>query len=921
MIEDSAGPVEAGRPLRRALFGREDTVARVIDTAIAPEAAPLVLLTGPIGVGRSSVLSAVEDGLRGRAVDSLTLRLMPVDRSRPFSFASRLSAELGSRSRGFGAERQAHTAGPPARRLAAELRSAITAGDKLVVLVDDAQWVDADSLALLLPMVRMLATRPISLVCSLAFPPRGLGRHRDLLGRLRAAGLVRAVNLRPLGDPAVRALVAHELEAVPSAPLASHLHRYCRGIPAAVLAALAGHRRSGTLRVYDRLAYLVPPDRPPERPAGLPVVAYLRGLGEPVWPVAKALAVLHPLGTPAVRLVAEAVSTGEEDVRAAAALLCAEGVLRAGPGADRWRFRLPLLPAALTACLGEYERRRLAQLAVTAIWAGRAAADDRYLAEQLVVAGQFVDPRRAAQELLARGAAAMLDDGYLAERWLRAAADLSTDPGRRVKALLAHAATCCIHLRFTDALRSAAEVLSRHACQVPPEALLEMEMIYIVSLAGTFQAAALDKICADGWRSLPGSEGHRIVARATALSHLDRWREAAEHLEATREIWTADNDVVAGLGQLILECDSAYLGRPEAFGRALTDPTRWPLWGSGRRHRFERLSTLARTSLTFGELGAAQELFAAHTLPSEYRTLPDRVVTYSQAGQWDRALDLARQGLVTDSSVGDLPSHTLMCRETSRIFGACGRLTQARAVLARARTVQPVLLHLLAVPEAELEHALGEPGRADAAVEEGLRRAVERGTLVGTDELWARKAESRLAAGDREGAERCLAEVTRVDELTGPGRARLFRLLTTAFVHGDPRAATEALRAARRRGQPLEQADTIVTAVRHGVADPVLLREAYALYGDLGALLRRARLRIMMRERDVGVPGRGATSAEDDRLLATLVTEGLTNRELAAVLGRSEKSVEGRLSRLFRRTGHRSRVELASAVLTGEYPL
>ncbi|MGQ4513998.1 AAA family ATPase [Streptomyces sp. DW26H14] len=921
MITDSAGAAEAGRPPRRVLFGRKDTIARLIETATAPEAAPLVLLDGPIGVGRTSVLSAVEDGLRALALDTVTLRLMPAERSRPFSLALRLSAELDARLRALGTERQAHTAGPPTQRLAAELRSAIIAGDKLVVLIDDAQWADADSLALLLPMVRMLATRPVSFVCALSRAPRGLGPHRDLLGRLRAAGLVKNVRLRPLGESAVRALVAHELQAAPSEPLASHLHRYCRGIPAAVLAAVAGHRGSGTLRVYDRLAYLVPPDRPPERPVGLPVVEYLRGLGEPVWPVAKALAVLHPLGTAATPLVAEAVGAGEEEVRAVAALLCAEGVLRAERGADRWRFRLPLLPAALTACLGEYERRRLAQLAVTAIWAGKAAADGTYLAEQLVVAGRFVNSRRAGGELLARGAAAMLDDGGLAERWLRAAADLSTDPRRRVKALLAHAATCCIHLRFADALPSAREVLSRHARHVSPEDLLEMEMIYVVSLAGTFQTAELDRICAEGWRSLPGGEGHRIVARATALGHLDRWREAAGHLEATRDVWTADNVVVAGLGQLILECVSAYLGKPEAFERALADPARWPLWESGRRHRFERLSTLARTSLTFGELGSAMRLLGEHGLSSEYRPLPDRVVTYSQAGQWDKALDLARQGLVMDSSVGDLPSHTLMCRETSRILGACGRLTQARAVLARARTVQPVLLHLLAVPEADLELALGETGRADRAVEEGLRRAVERDMLVGTDELWARKAEFRLAAGDREEMERCLAEVARIDELTGTGRARLFRLLTTAVVHGDPRAGAEALRTARRRGQPLEQADTIVATVRHHAADAALLREAYELYGDLGALLRRARLRIMMRERDVAVPGRGETSAEDDRLLATLVTEGLTNRELAAVLGRSEKGVEGRLSRLFRRTGHRSRVELASAVLTGEFPL
>ncbi|MCZ9339446.1 helix-turn-helix transcriptional regulator, partial [Streptomyces sp. TRM76130] len=76
----------------------------------------------------------------------------------------------------------------------------------------------------------------------------------------------------------------------------------------------------------------------------------------------------------------------------------------------------------------------------------------------------------------------------------------------------------------------------------------------------------------------------------------------------------------------------------------------------------------------------------------------------------------------------------------------------------------------------------------------------------------------------------------------------------------------------------------------------------------------------LMREHRVTVARRNLTITENERLLATLVAEGLTNREIAVVLGCSEKSAESRLGRLFRRTGYRSRVELASAMLTGEYP-
>jgi DNA-binding NarL/FixJ family response regulator len=75
-----------------------------------------------------------------------------------------------------------------------------------------------------------------------------------------------------------------------------------------------------------------------------------------------------------------------------------------------------------------------------------------------------------------------------------------------------------------------------------------------------------------------------------------------------------------------------------------------------------------------------------------------------------------------------------------------------------------------------------------------------------------------------------------------------------------------------------------------------------------------------MRKHDVLIPNRSATVAENDRLLATLVADGASNRELATVLLTSEKSIEGMLARLFARTGYRSRVDLAAAVLTGGYP-
>jgi DNA-binding NarL/FixJ family response regulator len=105
--------------------------------------------------------------------------------------------------------------------------------------------------------------------------------------------------------------------------------------------------------------------------------------------------------------------------------------------------------------------------------------------------------------------------------------------------------------------------------------------------------------------------------------------------------------------------------------------------------------------------------------------------------------------------------------------------------------------------------------------------------------------------------------------------------------------------------------------IRYGMGDPAMLRDTYAMLGELDALMPRFWLRPLMRTHGVPVPGRQATAEENERLLAVLVSEGLTNKQITKVLRTSEKSVEGRLSRLFSRTGQGSRVELAMAMLTG----
>ncbi|MFF2131994.1 hypothetical protein ACFVW1_42940 [Streptomyces olivochromogenes] len=119
----------------------------------------------------------------------------------------------------------------------------------------------------------------------------------------------------------------------------------------------------------------------------------------------------------------------------------------------------------------------------------------------------------------------------------------------------------------------------------------------------------------------------------------------------------------------------------------------------------------------------------------------------------------------------------------------------------------------------------------------------------------------------------CLERLERISDRMGGGRTRLRCLLASARAlrQDAPGTAQENLREAvdwaRSRSRPFETAVTLVAAAEAGAGRPTLLHE---------------------------------------ELLAILIAEGLTNRQVATVPRLSEDAVAGRLSRLFARAGLRS---------------
>jgi DNA-binding CsgD family transcriptional regulator len=91
------------------------------------------------------------------------------------------------------------------------------------------------------------------------------------------------------------------------------------------------------------------------------------------------------------------------------------------------------------------------------------------------------------------------------------------------------------------------------------------------------------------------------------------------------------------------------------------------------------------------------------------------------------------------------------------------------------------------------------------------------------------------------------------------------------------------------------------------------LESAVAVFESTGAALWAERARGELRRISGRAPAAGALTPAEERV-AALAAEGKTNREVAAVLFLSDRTVEGHLSRVFGKLGLRHRAELPRAL-------
>ncbi len=889
-----------------------------------------VLLTGPAGIGKSTLVSALAEDAAGSQV--LRCSLSEAERHLPFLGLIDLLAETGDEvlhtlpkhQRAVLESALLRRTDPVGDRDVLGLRMAVLATFRamcavrpVLLVIDDAQWLDPPSAELLAFIARRasgLALRALvgvrdgavteQRLCpppvrTIAVPPMTVPEVTRLLGDLGLPrGVLAKVHRASGGNPFFalelgRALAGHDGPLDPSAPLP--VPDSLRSLMLGRLMALSPEARRTLLTASA---------------AARPTLGLLRAAGRP-----------DPAADIAEARDAGIVSPGEV-VRFTHPLLSA--VLYAeAPERDR----LDAHEALADAVTDPVERAR--HLALVA--PGRSAD----------VAGTLSEAAAAARRRGARAAAARL--GLLA-------ADRTTQEGAEHGLRLAAAEDALSAGEFGMARGIAEDVLTR--ASLPAErvrawivlldssgqALAELDDVFPRALADARDDPALlaPLHLRLAWRAwlVKGSAARARTEAATAA------RLAAEAGDRRTEVLALTKQALAEFGMGRLEAD-------HTLSRALAgtqDPAirfdhNGPVYLRYRHHLLNDRLEEARAelrSLTYAvrQRGAVESLFMCLYGSAQVETL---------RGRCDRALDLAGQclRLAQDSELSQGPAWCAMAFAEAAGGSLDDALAAAERGIAHSEDDGDLLFLPATLHAAGMIRLLrGEP--AEAA--ETLRRVRHLETRQGLAEpamrRWHADLAEALAATGAIGEAADLIEETRRDAVRLGRRSVLAALdraaALVAAARGDLDGAADGLRGAvaamAALPYPVEEGRARLELgrllLRRGdtAAARESLRAAHRLFSRAKAAPWTAAVAVELDRADVGVTSLTGEAdplrelAGVERRVAVLVAEGATNREIAARLFISVKTVEAALTRTYRKLGVRSRVDVARLTAFRRHP-
>ncbi|HXV57547.1 MAG TPA: AAA family ATPase [Gaiellaceae bacterium] len=916
-----------GNAVRHGLLGRDVELARLaelVEGAAAGRSAALVLRGAP-GIGKSALLDHALAVAGRRRVSVLRAGGVGSETELPFSGLSELFRPVSHRLDRLPAPQAAALSsalglGPTTRgdplTIAAGTLSLLALGAEergLLAVVDDAHWLDLASRQALAFAARRLGAEGVVLL---------FAAREEEVGVLDDAGLLELV-VPPLSGAAARELLAVAapglrpdvaemvLETAAGNPLALF------EIPRALAAAGGGEAPVGEpLPAGDVL----------ER-------AYTRQLEGVPAQVRRALVVAAAADPDEAEALLRAVpSVGAEPVD----LDWAEraGILSLAGGV---RFRHPLLRSAVYHRASAVDRRAAHSALAEALGVsgnGHRVAWHRALASSTPDEGVAAALARAAEDARTRHAPSA------AARAFERAADLTPEPQARASRLLAAAES---HVLAGRALRGL-ELLGRALPDArDPSLLVHLHTVRgrtLISIGRAMEAHAL------------------LTGEAARLEPVDPERAAALYVEASYASFVSGRPVAAlAAGERALALAERAGGAETLLAATLSLAQALILVGAVERGA-QALEAGLGALESADPVAAAQPLLAAASFlgvlgqEEESRAICLRVVAALRSlsapgllclplatlahlewrlGRWQEARAAGEEAVELGRSGGLEGYRAFALTGLARLEGSQGNLARGRALAGEALAVSQQTGTETGVPYAlgAIVHAALTAGDAGEAITRGRQLArfyAERGYRApGTFQWHGDVIEAHVVAGQVEEAERLLQAFTEEADATGHPWARAVAARCRGLVAGEDAfeaAFGDALRLHDFYRSPFERARTELALgerrrrARRRTHARAPLRSALAVFEALGAAAWAERARDELRACGAR-PRRRAPEAADaltphELRVAQAVARGAKNREAAAELFLSPKTVDFHLRNIYRKLGVHSRTELAN---------
>jgi DNA-binding CsgD family transcriptional regulator len=894
------------------IVGRETELDLLTSFARGEGEAVLAFVEGEAGVGKTALWSAVIE--RADGVRVLEARPTAAETGAAYAALDDLVAPVrAALARGADPRRRAlavalmleQADAPPEPRAVAvgllSLLEELAAAGPALIAVDDWQWLDASSASVLGFALRRLP----------AGGARVLATLRTGEADAAAAAIVRSLPegralelpLDPLGPSELLHMVHLRTGRWLSAPALERLHAASGGNALAALElARAG---DGAARHASDVRRLM--------------AARVTRLAPPARDVVRGAAVLSAATVPTLALAVPDAAGGLEEALAAEVLVCR---------GEELRFSHPLYAAVVEELTPPDDWRALHRRAAEAV------TDPEQRARHLATAAIRPDAdvaatlERAASGATARGAPAA------AAELLQRAAELTprADSDRRVRRLL-DAAESHIHAGDGEAAHGllAGLVEELEPGPVRARALLRLAWVTTTGNDRALARQALEEAGDDdallGWIHLTlanvlfNREGADVADAHTRL--------AAEYADRCGDAMLR---VRAGLGLAL----HRFLRGEGVQREALLEIDRLEREASGPAWETTALIALGLQLAQTGELDEGRRILLAEldraSANAEHAGFIRTLLTDLElrAGRWQLADEHAQRALELDvgSEMSNAESAVRCAR--AKVDAHLGRVDVAHANAERGVALADAAEDFVYVIWAR--HALGFLALSLGDTEEAVRRLSPLPSMAAR--LGIREpmvfgvepdlAEALVLTGAPDAARDVLERLAAVGrELDRPWAVacalRCRGLIAAAEGRHEDAVADhlDAIELFERIGQPFERARTLLalgTAQRrakHRGAARASLQAAHAVFAELGAELWAHRAS----EEIARLGGRRAGDRDaltpTEQRVAELAAEGRSNREIAAELFVSERTVEANLTRAYRKLGVRSRTQLA----------